>query len=138
MAKFIKRKQEEIPVKEATETVKVEVAKPPEPIFELPKSQKIIEKIVPKVVETPVVESVDAEIPDGEPKTLPMEIETPDLGQKVSDVPVYVLALTEKRGFKFKSTLIARGSYDNCVEAQRIYMKKFGTGRNERLYIQKV
>ena len=138
MARLIRKKKEETSVEEVTETVKVEVAKTPEPIFELPKSQQIIEKIVPKAVETTVVESIDVEIPDEEPKVLPMEIETPDLGQKVSDVPVYVLALTEKRGFKFKSTLIARGSYDNCVEAQRIYMKKFGTGRNERLYIQKV
>ena len=137
MARLIRKKKEETSVEEVTETVKVEVVKPSEPIFEPVKSQKIIEKIVPKVVETPVVESVDAEIPDGEPKVIPMEIETPDLGQK-SDALVYVLALTEKKGFKFKSTLIAKGSYDNCVEAQRIYMKKFGTGRNERLYIQKV
>lgn len=138
MARFIRKKQEETPVDVVVEEVKVEVVKPPEPIFEPTKSQKIAEKIVPKVVKTPVIVTVDAEIPDEEPKVLPMEIDTPDLGQIVPDVPVYVLALTEKKGFKFVTRIVARGSYDQCNEAQRIYTKKFGMSRNERLSVTKV
>jgi len=89
-----------------------------EPAVTLVKSQQIIqEKILPKVIETPV---------------MPVSIEA----KKIE--PLYVLALTEKKGFKFVTRIIAQGTYDQCNEAQRIYTKKFGMSRNERLQVTKV
>jgi len=110
----IRRSKKKISLEETVPEETVKVAVMPEPVFEPVKTQQIIEKLVPKV------------------------IETPDLGQVVSGIPFYVLALTEKKGFKFKSRVLAKGTHDECVEAQKIYMKKFGVSRNERLYIQKV
>lgn len=97
---------------EEEETVKVNVA--PEPVFEPVKTQKIIEKMMPIVVAT-----VDVN------------------GETVKELPSHALVLTEKRGFKFVSRILSKGTHDECTLAMSVYRKKFGVSRNEKLFVAK-
>jgi hypothetical protein len=111
----IKRGKKKI-VSEAGQEKAVKVVQEiPEPVFEPVKTQQIINKMLPIVVAT-----VDTE------------------GQELPVLPTHVLVLTEKRGFKFVSKILSKGTYDECTQAMNVYRRKFGTGRNERLHVTKV